>query len=42
MTPKIGRRAACYARVSTTEQTPENPLAALRAFAGARGWQPQL
>ena len=40
MTPKIGRRAACYARVSTTEQAPENQLAALRAFAGARGWRP--
>jgi DNA invertase Pin-like site-specific DNA recombinase len=32
-------RAALYARVSTTEQTPENQLIALRAFAAARGWQ---
>ena len=32
------RRAALYARVSTTEQTPENQLVALRAFAAARGW----
>jgi len=32
------RRAALYARVSTTEQTTENQLAALRAFATARGW----
>jgi len=31
-------RAALYARVSTTEQTPENQLQALRAFAQARGW----
>ena len=32
-------RAALYARVSTTEQTPENQLVALRAFAAARDWQ---
>jgi len=32
-------RAALYARVSTTDQTPENQLVALRAFAAARGWQ---
>jgi DNA invertase Pin-like site-specific DNA recombinase len=32
------KRAAVYARVSTTEQTPENQLQVLRAFAGARGW----
>src|SRR5947207_9199920 len=32
------KRAAVYARVSTTEQTPENQLVALRAFALARGW----
>src|SRR3989442_10960301 len=32
------KRAALYARVSTTEQTPENQLVALRAFALARGW----
>ena len=29
-----------YARVSTTEQTPQNQLDALRAFAAARGWRP--
>src|SRR5262245_1310905 len=34
-----GLRAALYARVSTTEQTPENQLAVLRAFAAARGWR---
>ncbi|MGH2357928.1 MAG: recombinase family protein, partial [Candidatus Limnocylindria bacterium] len=33
-------RAALYARVSTTEQTPENQLAPLRAFASARAWRP--
>jgi len=33
------RRAACYARVSTGEQVPENQLVALRAFAAARGWR---
>jgi hypothetical protein len=27
-----------YARVSTSDQTPENQLAALRTFAIARGW----
>jgi DNA invertase Pin-like site-specific DNA recombinase len=32
-------RAGLYARVSTSEQAPENQLAALRAFASARGWQ---
>src|SRR5262245_48691120 len=31
-------RAALYARVSTTEQTTDNQLVALRAFAEARGW----
>ena len=31
-------RAALYARVSTTGQTAENQLLALRAFTGARGW----
>jgi len=31
-------RAAIYARVSTQEQTPENQLLPLRAFASARGW----
>jgi len=33
------KRAALYARVSTTDQAPENQLAALRAFASARGWR---
>jgi DNA invertase Pin-like site-specific DNA recombinase len=32
------RRAALYGRVSTTGQTAENQLLALRAFAAARGW----
>lgn len=32
-------RAALYARVSTMEQTPENQLVTLRAFAAARGWR---
>ena len=32
------KRAAVYARVSTTEQTPENQLQVLRAFTSARGW----
>ena len=32
-------RAALYARVSTTDQAPENQLEALRAFAAARSWQ---
>jgi len=32
------KRSAIYARVSTTEQAPENQLQVLRAFAGARGW----
>src|SRR6059036_373055 len=31
-------RAAIYARVSTQDQTPENQLLPLRAFATARGW----
>ncbi len=31
-------RAALYARVSTTEQTPENQLTTLRAYVAARGW----
>jgi hypothetical protein len=33
-------RAALYARVSTSDQTPENQLVALRAFTTARGWEP--
>jgi DNA invertase Pin-like site-specific DNA recombinase len=32
------RRAALYCRVSTTGQTAENQLLALRSFATARGW----
>jgi DNA invertase Pin-like site-specific DNA recombinase len=32
------RRVACYARVSTTGQSSENQLLALRSFATARGW----
>jgi DNA invertase Pin-like site-specific DNA recombinase len=31
-------RVGLYARVSTADQTPENQLAVLRAFAEARGW----
>lgn len=31
-------RAAIYARVSTSDQTTENQLAELRAYAAARGW----
>jgi DNA invertase Pin-like site-specific DNA recombinase len=31
-------RAAVYARVSTFDQEPENQLAELRRYAGARGW----
>jgi len=33
-----GTRATLYCRVSTTGQTAENQLLALRSFAGARGW----
>ena len=33
-------RAALYARVSTNDQTTEDQLVALRAFASARGWAP--
>src|SRR5690606_35357589 len=32
-------RTALYARVSTTDQDPENQLLELRAYAEARGWQ---
>jgi len=32
------RRVALYARVSTTDQTPDNQLMALRGYADARGW----
>jgi DNA invertase Pin-like site-specific DNA recombinase len=34
----MSKRAALYARVSTTGQTSENQLLALRSFAEARGW----
>src|SRR5258705_6536230 len=34
----VTRRAAIYARVSSADQTPENQLQVLRAFAAARGW----
>ncbi|HKX04383.1 MAG TPA: recombinase family protein [Methylomirabilota bacterium] len=34
----MSNRAAVYARVSTHDQTSENQLLALRAFATARGW----
>jgi DNA invertase Pin-like site-specific DNA recombinase len=34
----VPRRAAIYSRVSTTGQSAENQLLALRAFATARGW----
>ena len=33
-----GTRGALYARVSTSDQTPEIQIDALRAFAAARGW----
>jgi DNA invertase Pin-like site-specific DNA recombinase len=32
------RRVALYSRVSTTEQSPDNQLLVLRAYADARGW----
>jgi DNA invertase Pin-like site-specific DNA recombinase len=38
MSPTKPCRAAIYARVSTTDQTAENQLLALRDFAQARGW----
>jgi DNA invertase Pin-like site-specific DNA recombinase len=31
-------KAAIYARVSTFDQEPENQLAELRRYIGARGW----
>jgi len=34
----VGRRVGLYCRVSTTGQTAENQLLALRSFAAARGW----
>ena len=36
--PGYSPRAAVYCRVSTTGQTPENQVDALRTFAAARGW----
>jgi DNA invertase Pin-like site-specific DNA recombinase len=36
--PVKSRRVALYARVSTQDQTTENQLPQLRAFAEARGW----
>jgi predicted site-specific integrase-resolvase len=38
VSPTKPRRAAIYARVSTTDQTAENQLLALRDFAMSRGW----
>jgi site-specific recombinase XerD len=35
-------KAAIYARVSTLDQEPENQLAELRRYAGARGWETLL
>jgi DNA invertase Pin-like site-specific DNA recombinase len=35
---QAGLRVGLYCRVSTTDQTAENQLLALRAFATARGW----
>jgi len=37
-TTNPGRRVGLYCRVSTTGQTAENQLLALRSFAAARGW----
>jgi DNA invertase Pin-like site-specific DNA recombinase len=34
------RRVALYARVSTTDQSPENQLDVLRAYSEARNWYP--
>ena len=36
--PGYSPRVGIYARVSTTDQAPENQLLPLRAFAAARGW----
>ena len=38
MTPSTPQRAAVYARVSTLDQEPENQLAELKQYVGARGW----
>lgn len=38
MTTSKPTRVALYARVSTSEQTPENQLRELRTYATARGW----
>ena len=38
MTLSTPQRAAIYARVSTLDQEPENQLAELRRYVGARGW----
>ena len=38
MTSSPEHRAAIYARVSTLDQEPENPLAELRRYVQARGW----
>jgi len=37
-TQSTPRRVALYARVSTTSQSDENQMLALRSFAAARGW----
>lgn len=37
--PNPIRRCAIYARVSTSDQEPENQLAELRRYCEARGWQ---
>ena len=35
-------KAALYARVSTLDQEPENQLAELRRYVGARSWPPAV
>jgi DNA invertase Pin-like site-specific DNA recombinase len=39
MSDRPAKIAAVYARVSTTDQEPENQLAELRRYAEARGWE---
>jgi len=39
MTTEKPRRAACYSRCSTSEQSVDGQLEALRAYATARGWR---